>query len=54
MDQHMALYSLEESPGEEHEAEGTAGIRRAGVVLAVVGALMMALAMLVGWTPWSL
>lgn len=54
MEQHMVLYSLEQPPGEEHEAEGTAGSRRAGVVLAVVGALMMALAMLGGWTPWSL
>jgi hypothetical protein len=50
----MDRYSLKESPNEEHGVEETAGSRRAGVVLAVVGALIMALAMLGGWSPWSL
>jgi len=50
----MDRYSLEEPTAEKHDAEGTAGSRRAGIVLAVVGALIMALAMLGGWTPWSL
>jgi hypothetical protein len=50
----MERYSLEEPPGEEHGAEGTVGSRRAGIFLAFVGALMMALAMLGGWSPWSL
>jgi hypothetical protein len=49
----MDRYSLEEPPGEEHDAEGTAASRRAGIVLAVGGALIMALAMLGGWSPWS-
>lgn len=51
----MDRYSLEEPPGEEHnDAVGTAGSRTAGIVLAVVGVLLIALAMLEGWSPWSL
>jgi len=50
----MVLYSKREPPGEEYEAEGTTGSRRAGIVLAVVGVLMMGLAMLDGWSPWTL
>ena len=49
----MERYSLEELTGEEHESESTAGSRRAGGVLAAVGALMLALAVLGGWSPWS-
>lgn len=52
--QRMNRYSLEEPPSEEHDAKGMAGSRRSGIFLTVVGALMMALAMLGGWSPWSL
>jgi hypothetical protein len=50
----MKHYSLDKPPGEEHGAEGTAGSRRAGIFLAVVGVLLLALAMLGDWSPWSL
>jgi hypothetical protein len=50
----MDRYSLYEPPVEEQNTEETAGSRRAGIVLAVVGVLIMSLAMPCGWTPWSL
>lgn len=51
---HMERYSLEKPTSKQHEAEETPGSRRAGIVLATVGVLMMALAVLGGWSPWSL
>jgi hypothetical protein len=50
----MDRYPLEEHSREEHDAKGTAGSRWAGIFLAVVGALIMALAVLGGGPPWSL
>jgi hypothetical protein len=44
--------SLEEPPHEEHDEEGTPNRTRAGILIAVVGALMVALAVLDGWSPW--
>ena len=54
IERRMDRYSLDEPPVEEQNTEETAGSRRAGIVLAVVGVLIMSLAMLCGWTPWSL
>jgi hypothetical protein len=54
IERRMDRYTLEEHPSEEHDAKGTAGSRRAGIFLAVVGALIMALAVLGGGPPWSL
>ena len=47
----MERYSLEEPPREEHDEEGTPADRRAGIAIALVGALMMALSVLDGWSP---
>jgi hypothetical protein len=44
-------YSSEEPPREEHDEEGTPADRRAGIAIALVGALMMALSVLDGWSP---
>ncbi len=45
-------YSLEEPPREQQDEEGTpAGRRRAGIAIALVGALMMALSALDGGFP---
>jgi hypothetical protein len=44
-------YSLEEPPREEHDEEGTPADRRAGIAIALVGALLMALSVLDGWSP---
>jgi hypothetical protein len=49
----MDNYSLEEPYVEEQNTEETAGSRRAGGMLVVAGALIMALSLLDGWTPWS-
>ncbi len=51
----MDSCSLEEPPRDEHyDEEGTAESRRAGIVTALVGLLMMTLSILGGWAPWSL
>jgi hypothetical protein len=42
----MERYPQGEPTSEEHDAEGTSGSRMAGIFLAVVGAVLMALAML--------
>ena len=48
----MDRYASEE-PSEEQNSEETAGSRRAGSMLVVARALIMALSMLGGWTTWS-
>ena len=53
MDRRMDRYSLEEPPRKEQEEEGASARRRASIVIALVGALMMALSVLGGWSPWS-
>ena len=47
----MDRYSSEEPSVEEQTSEETAGSRRAGSMLVVARALIMALSMLGGWTP---
>lgn len=55
MKRRMDRYSLEEPPRDEnYYEEGTAKSRRAGIVIALVGLLMMILSILGGWAPWSL
>lgn len=44
----MDRYRVGELSEEQHGAEGRAG-RRAGTVLAIVGTLLMALAVIGGW-----
>jgi hypothetical protein len=53
IERRMDHYSLEEPYIEEQNTEETARSRRAGGMLVVTGALIMALSMLGGWTPWS-
>jgi hypothetical protein len=50
----MERYSLEEPPREEQEEEGTPASTRAGILIALFGALIMTLSVLGGWSPWSL
>jgi hypothetical protein len=50
----MERQSLEVTPCEEHDEEGTPASRRAGIAIALVGALMMGISILEGWSPWSL
>jgi len=54
MERHMERYSLEELSRKEQEEEGTPASTRAGIAIALVGALMMALSVVGGWSPWSL
>jgi hypothetical protein len=50
----MEPYSLEEPSGEYHDVEGTPASRSLGIAIVVIGALMVTLSVLSGWSPWSL
>ena len=54
MERRMERYSLKEPPRKEQEEEGTPTSRRAGIAIALVGALITTLSVLGGWSPWAL
>ena len=55
MERRMDRYSPGEAPRDEtHDEQGTAQSRRAGIVIALVGLLIMTVCVLGDWTPWSL
>ena len=55
MERHMDSYSPEEPPRDDHyDEKRTAESRRAGIMIALVGLLMMTISVLGDWIPWSL